>query len=163
MIICADMVKARLCETLEDIGEALSYVDYFFPNYDEACIITGKTDINEIADIFLGCGVKNVVIKTGKEGCFIKNNKQTLQIAACKNIKAIDTIGAGDNFASGFITGILDGKTLKECAEFANVTAAISVQSVGATTGVKNREQVEKLLQYTKRENSINDTNKYVY
>lgn len=163
LIICADMIKARLCETLEDIGEALSYVDYFFPNYDEACIITGKTEINEIADIFLGCGVKNIVIKTGKKGCFIKNNKQTLEIPACKNIKAIDTIGAGDNFASGFITGILDGKTLKECAEFANVTAAISVQSVGATTGVKNREQVEKLLQYTKRENSINDTNKYVY
>lgn len=159
MIICADMIKARLCETLEDIGEALSYVDYFFPNYDEACIITGKTDINEIADIFLGCGVKNVVIKTGKKGCYIKNNKQTLEIAACKNIKAIDTIGAGDNFASGFITGILDGKTLKECAEFANVTAAISVQSVGATTGVQNREQVEKLWQYTKRENSVNHTN----
>ena len=159
MIICAVMIKARLCETLEDIGEALSYVVYFFPNYDEACIITGKTDINEIADIFLGCGVKNVVIKTGKKGCYIKNNKQTLEIPACKNIKAIDTIGAGDNFASGFITGILDGKTLKECAEFANVTAAISVQSVGATTGVQNREQVEKLWQYTKRENSINHTN----
>lgn len=160
LIICADMIKPRLCETLEDIGEALSYVDYFFPNYDEACILTGKTDINEIADVFLGCGVKNVVIKTGKKGCFIKNDKQTLQVPACKNIKAIDTIGAGDNFASGFITGILDGKALKECAEFANVTAAISVQSVGATTGVKNREQVEKLLQYTKRINSINDTNK---
>lgn len=152
LIICADMIKARLCETLEDIREALSYVDYFFPNYEEACIITGKTDLNEIADIFLGCGVKNVVIKTGKKGCYIKNDKQTLQIPACKNIKAIDTIGAGDNFASGFITGILDGKTLIECAEFANVTAAISVQSVGATTGVQNREQVEKLLQVYHKE-----------
>lgn len=152
LIICADMIKARLCETLEDIREALSYVDYFFPNYEEACIITAKTELNEIADIFLGCGVKNVVIKTGKKGCYIKNNKQTLQIPACKNIKAIDTIGAGDNFASGFITGILDGKTLKECAEFANVTAAISVQSVGATTGVQNREQVEKLLQVYHKE-----------
>lgn len=147
LIICADMIKARLCETLEDIREALSYVDYFFPNYEEACIITAKTELNEIADIFLGCGVKNVVIKTGKKGCYIKNDKETLEIPACKNIKAIDTIGAGDNFASGFITGILDGKTLIECAEFANVTAAISVQSVGATTGVQNREQVEKLLQ----------------
>lgn len=152
LIICADMIKARLCETLEDIREALSYVDYFFPNYEEACIITAKTELNEIADIFLGCGVKNVVIKTGKKGCYIKNNKQTLEIPACKNIKAIDTIGAGDNFASGFITGILDGKSLQECAEFANVTAAISVQSIGATTGVQNRDQVEKLLQVYHKE-----------
>ncbi|WP_411682345.1 carbohydrate kinase family protein [Clostridium thailandense] len=152
MIICADMIKARLGETLEDIREALSYVDYFFPNYDEACLITGKTELHDIADVFLDCGIKNVVIKIGKKGCFIKNKKQTLQVSACKNIKAIDTIGAGDNFASGFITGILDGRTLEECAEFANVTAAISVQSVGATTGVKSREQVEKLLQVYRKE-----------
>lgn len=147
MIICADVIKARLGETLDDIKKALGYIDYFFPNYDEACLMTGKTELHDIADVFLDCGIKNVVIKTGKKGCFIKNRKQTLQVPACKNIKAIDTIGAGDNFASGFITGILDGKTLEECAEFANVTAGISVQSVGATTGVKNRYQVEKLLQ----------------
>lgn len=147
MIICADVIKPRLGENLEDIREALCYIDYFFPNYDEACLMTGKTEVSDIAEVFLNCGIKNVVIKTGKNGCFIKNRKQILQISACKNIKAIDTIGAGDNFASGFITGILDGKTLEECAEFANVTAGISVQSVGATTGVKDRHQVEKILQ----------------
>ncbi|WP_288627486.1 PfkB family carbohydrate kinase, partial [uncultured Citrobacter sp.] len=59
---------------------------------------------------------------------------------------AIDTIGAGDNFASGFISALLEGKSLRECALFANATAAISVLSVGATTGVKNRKLVEQLL-----------------
>ncbi|ECA1803171.1 sugar kinase, partial [Salmonella enterica subsp. enterica serovar Hadar] len=50
------------------------------------------------------------------------------------------------NFASGFIAALLEGKTLRECARFANATAAISVLSVGATTGVKNRMLVEQLL-----------------
>lgn len=146
LIICADMIKPRLKETLDDIRDALSYVDYLFPNYDEARLLTGETELTAIADRFLQCGVKTVVIKTGKHGCFIKNQEGEFVIPAIKGIRAIDTIGAGDNFASGFISGLLEGKTLIECARFANATAAISVQSVGATTGVKHRAQVEEQL-----------------
>lgn len=147
MIICADMIKARLGETLEDITEALSYVDYFFPNYEEACLLTKKTDLDEIADTLLGCGVKNVIIKIGKKGCFIKNKKERMEVPAVKNIKAIDTIGSGDNFVAGFIAAILQGKSLKECGIYGNVTAAVSVQYVGATTGVNNISQVEDMLE----------------
>jgi sugar/nucleoside kinase (ribokinase family) len=147
LIICADMIKPRLNETLEDIREALSYVDYLFPNFEEAKQLTGKTSLDEIADSFLQCGVKTVVIKTGKQGCFIKNHETRMAVPAVSGITAIDTIGAGDNFASGFISALLEGKTLRDCALFANVTAAISVLSVGATTGVKNRMLVEQLLE----------------
>lgn len=146
LIICADMIKPRLNETLNDIREALSYVDYLFPNLDEARHLTGEEEPARIADCFLACGVKNVVIKTGKKGCFIKNSTTSLTVPAVKGITAIDTIGAGDNFASGFITGLLENKSLHDCALFANATAAISVLSVGATTGVKNRQLVEQLL-----------------
>lgn len=147
MIICADMIKARLGETLDDIREALGYIDYFFPNYDEACLMTEETELEKIADKFLDCGIQHVVIKTGRKGCYIKSQDgSVLEVPAMKGITAIDTIGAGDNFASGFITAILEGKSLKECAEFANVTASISVQSIGATTGVQKREQVDERL-----------------
>lgn len=147
MIICADMIKPRLNETLDDICEALSYVDYLFPNFAEAKLLTGKETLDEIADCFLACGVKTVVIKTGKDGCFIKRGDMTMKVPAVAGITAIDTIGAGDNFASGFIAALLEGKNLRECARFANATAAISVLSVGATTGVKNRKLVEQLLE----------------
>lgn len=142
MNICADMIKPRLNETLDDICEALSYV-----NYAEAKLLTGKETLDEIADCFLACGVKTVVIKTGKDGCFIKRGDMTMKVPAVAGITAIDTIGAGDNFASGFIAALLEGKNLRECARFANATAAISVLSVGATTGVKNRKLVEQLLE----------------
>ncbi|RDT53989.1 sugar kinase [Escherichia coli] len=146
LLICADMIKPRLGETLDDIREALSYVDFLFPNYEEAKLLTGETSLDGIADSFLACGVKTVVIKTGKKGCFIKNSETRLEVPAVKGITAIDTIGAGDNFASGFICGLLEDKSLRDCALFANATAAISVLSVGATTGVKNRQLVEQLL-----------------
>lgn len=67
-------------------------------------------------------------------------------VPACKGVTAIDTIGAGDNFASGFITALLEGKELSECAVYANCTAAVSVQYTGATGGVKNREIVDNML-----------------
>lgn len=145
LIICADMIKPRLGETLDDIKGCLSFVDYIFPNFEEAKLLTGKSTAEDIADTFLACGVKYVVLKTGREGCFIKGPGVAESIPAIKGIKAIDTTGAGDNFASGFITALLDGKSIQECARFANATAAVSVQSLGATTGVQNREQVEEL------------------
>jgi sugar/nucleoside kinase (ribokinase family) len=146
LIICADMIKPRLGETLKDIQEPLGYVDYFFPNYDEACIITGKSDLEEIGDTFLACGVKNVVIKNGKKGCYIKN-KDCMAIVPTRQIEALDTIGAGDNFVAGFITALLENKSLRECGIFANMTALISIRSIGATTGVCRRGQVEEELQ----------------
>lgn len=146
MTICADMVSPRLNEKLEDIREALSYVDYFFPNFEEACGLTGETEEDKVADVLYGCGVKNVIMKIGKRGCYIRNASGSMIVPACKGVTAIDTIGAGDNFASGFISALLEGKDLRECAIYANCTVAVSVQYVGATGGVKNKQMVEDML-----------------
>lgn len=160
LIICADMVKSRLGEGLDEIREALSYVDYFFPNYDEACLMTGLKQVDDIANVFLACGVKNIVVKTGKSGCYIKNEKEHFQVPGYNKSNCIDTIGAGDNFASGFISAILEGKSLKDCGRFANAVASISVESVGATTGVQSRSQVdERFRQYLEMEEIRNEKN----
>ncbi|MGL5436203.1 MAG: carbohydrate kinase family protein [Lachnospiraceae bacterium] len=152
LILCADMVKSRFGEGLEAIRDALAYVDYFFPNYDEASLMTGKTKVEEIADVFLDCGVKNMIIKVGKRGCFIKNREKQYLVPGYPDSNCIDTIGAGDNFASGFIAALLEGKDLKECGMYANAVASISVESLGATTGVQNRAHVDERYQaYLKR------------
>ena len=149
MAICADMIKPRLGETLEDIKGALSYVDYFFPNYEEASLMTGESDVEKIADIFLGYGVKHVVVKVGKAGCLIKNIEESMLVPAYAHANCLDTIGAGDNFAAGFISALLEGKDFKTCAQFANSVASISVESRGATTGLKSRKQAdERFVKY---------------
>lgn len=94
MIICADMVSPRLDEKLEDITEALSYVDYFFPNFEEASEMTSETDEAKVADKLYACGVKNVIMKIGKRGCYIRNKDGAMIVPACKGVTAIDTIGA---------------------------------------------------------------------
>ncbi len=141
MIITADMIKPRLGETFDNFAQALSYVDYFFPNCDEARMMTGEQEIEKVAEKILSYGVKTVIIKIGKKGAYIRNQEgEEMIVPAVKGITAVDTIGAGDNFASGFIAGILEGKTLKECGEYGNVAASIAIQNIGATSGLKNRE-----------------------
>jgi sugar/nucleoside kinase (ribokinase family) len=142
LIICTDMMRSRTGEKLNSISRALHYVDYFFANYEEASFLTGLENQSCIADKILATGVKNVIIKNGKHGCYIKGANIEEKLPAYINPKPVDTIGAGDNFVAGFIYGLLNGLSLIECANFANATAAISVSAGGATTGVRSKQQV---------------------
>lgn len=151
MTICADMVSPRFGEHVGAIREALSFVDYFFPNYEEARVLTGLSDLDEVADCFLSCGVKNVVIKIGRRGAFVKNAKQRMIVPIYPKASCVDTTGAGDNFASGFLAALLEGRTLRECTEFANVTASIAIEAVGATTALQSRAQADERYEEYKR------------
>lgn len=144
-IVCADVIARNSNHRLEFFGEALQYIDYIFPNESEAAMLTGKTDVSEIADAFLRYGVGNVVIKVGEKGCIAKNAGGMYAFPAIGNC-VVDTTGAGDNFAAGFMRGLLDGKDLAGCCEFAAGTAGIAISVVGANTGVKSYQQVNQFI-----------------
>lgn len=149
-IICADVVCNNKADTLENIKDILCDIDYIFPNEDEARALTGETNLDKIADVFLDYGVKNVVIKVGKDGCFFKNASECF-LSPCIGPKGIDTTGAGDNFAAGFILAMNEGKNNRECCKFAAGVAGVACQFMGANIGVKSREQVEQFIkQYEK-------------
>lgn len=118
----------------------LPYTDIFVPNYKEASGLTGKSNPDEIATVFMEYGVKTVVIKMGIEGCYIRTKDEELVVPAFK-VDAVDTTGAGDSFVSGFITGYSKGWSLYECGRFANAVGALSVQQAGATEGIKSMEE----------------------
>jgi sugar/nucleoside kinase (ribokinase family) len=132
---------------LEQIKPCLPYLDYFIPSFEEAEMISGKSDPEEIADMLLREGVDTAVIKLGSKGCFIKNQRgKKYLLNAYKGIKAIDTTGAGDAFAAGFITGILKGWDLIKCGKFANASGAFCVRSLGAISGIKNENEILKFI-----------------
>ena len=140
--LCADMTRCKNRETLDDIREAIQYLDYLFPNYEEAKAVSGKEDLDEIADAFLDCGVSCIVIKTGADGCFIKTRTQRLVLPAYPDTHCIDTTGAGDNFAAGFLYALSEQMTLEDCGRYANAAASNAVEHVGACTGVQSLKQV---------------------
>lgn len=148
MTVCADMVPSRTGAGLDEIRDALAHVDYFFPNADEAVVLTGAKGESEAADILLETGVGTVVLKVGKRGCLVRGEGVDVVVPAFvrEDLTSIDTTGAGDNFAAGFIRALIEGKSAKECAVFANGVAAISVGALGATAGVRGKAQVEEFI-----------------
>ena len=142
LTLCADMTKRKNGETTSDMKECLSYLDYVFPNYEEASLLTGLTDWDEIADAFLNCGVKHVILKAGNKGCFIKTANERFWIPAYPNAKCIDTTGAGDTFTACFLYALNQGMSLEECGRFANAGASICIEHIGATGSITNAGQI---------------------
>lgn len=131
-IVCADMTKRKNNETVEEMAEALKYVDYLFPNAEEAMLLTGKDTVEEAAQSLYEAGVKHVVIKGGGRGCYLRSSDERGWIPAVTGVKCVDTTGAGDSFAAGFVCALSEERSFRECAQFANECGAKAVGSVGA-------------------------------
>ena len=136
--------------TLRDIGDSLSLIDYITPNEDEARWFTGKEEPEEMADVFLDSGVRNVIIKLGGKGCLMKNRERMLRLPALR-IDPVDATGAGDHFAAGLVSEILRGASPEEALRFANACGAVCTTAVGAGTALKDREQVLGFLAADRR------------
>ncbi len=140
-ILCADC-NVNPNANVNDYADSFKFIDYFFPNDGEAFHFSGTDSVEAAADFFFNMGVKNVILKTGKNGGYVKNAQGAFYFPAYYVPKVVDLTGAGDNFAAGFICGLLEGKPLKECLRFACATASIAIQTVGASTGVRSKQQV---------------------
>ncbi len=132
----------------EIIDCCMPYIDFFMPSIDEANQIAKKQTPDEIADVFFKKGIKNVIIKLGSIGAYLRKNgegKGTIY-PSYKGIKVVDTTGAGDSFCSGFLAEYARDKSLEDCVRFANATGAHSVMAKGATTGMKTYEEVKEFM-----------------
>ncbi len=145
-ILCADTKMPTYRKlALDDIREILPLIDYIFPNENEGEYYTGETEYMAMAEHFRSLGVKNVIIKTGEKGCTVSGGQDQFSMPAY-SVDAVDSTGGGDNFVAGFISALLHGGNLGECCQYGTACAAVCVQSIGATTGVKSRESVEDML-----------------
>lgn len=137
--VCWD-AKGRWGELLDC---AMPYIDYFMPSIDEAVKIAKKDTPDEISDVVMAKGVKNVVIKMGKSGSYLRlaGWEKGKFYPALKGVTAVDTTGAGDSFCSGFLAAYARGESPEYSAEFANAVGALCVTAKGATTGIRTYEE----------------------
>lgn len=127
-IICCD-TKLPLSDAIDikHLSDALPLIDYIFPNEKEAAYYTGKKTFPEMADSLRSLGIKNVIIKTGPEGCYVSGQDWKGAIPAIKVDRVVNTTGAGDSFVAGFIAGILQKLSIRECAELGLTNAAQTI------------------------------------
>lgn len=131
------------------LNELATYADVILPGISEAKILTGSDDPDKIADFYFEKGVKYVVIEMGASGAYVKRTgKEKVFIPGFKVDKVTDTVGAGDGFSVGIISGYLDGLTLEEATIRANAIGSIQVQNLGDNEGLPDRET---LLDYIEK------------
>ncbi len=121
---------------LDVLAPMLSQTDIFLPSFDEAALLTGKTDLPGIRDALSGFGFRILVVKLGARGCYLTDFATETVIPAFAGFERVDATGAGDSFVGGFLRGLLAGWDEKDAAVFANAVAGFNVAKPGATGGV---------------------------
>ena len=140
-ILLTDVTKPKNGERLSDIACLLPHIDYFLANEDEIAMLTGVKDAAENARRLIEEGANCVVIKRGKNGCLIKTNEDLLEIPAYTVEKVVDSTGAGDGFAAGFLYGLSEGYSLENCGRFGCAVASCIVETVGGSEGLESIEE----------------------
>lgn len=103
--------------------------DIVFANEEEAQAFTGKLPESAITEIASMCEI--AVVKTGKNGSLIQRGRESAKVGAI-NVSAIDTTGAGDNYAAGFLYGLTKGLSLEKCGQIAALVSGKVVEVMGA-------------------------------
>ena len=159
-ILAADMTTAKHGETVEDLADILPYVDVLFANEKEAALLAGaETCIREApqgdrkeaypgavpaagyAERFVRAGVTCAVVKQGSRGAWIQEGEKGFAIPAYPVHHAVDTTGAGDCFAAGFLWALAEGYPMERCGLFAGAVASCCVEQAGATTGITGAKE----------------------
>lgn len=115
------------------IGAVLAEADWFFPNEQELLLIAGEAEV-ESAAAKLASGGTGVVAKLGPDGGFLQRARFVARAPAL-NVNTVDTVGAGDCFAAGFLAAQQSGMTFERSLAFACVCGSLSTRFSGGTAG----------------------------
>ena len=122
-----------------------SFVDILIANEDEALAYTGHKDETR-AIRALAEDVEMAVLKVGKRGSFIACSDQIVSIQPKTGAPVIDTTGAGDLWAAGFLYGLVNGYALEQCGELGSACGYEVCQVVGANIPDEGWERIRKLV-----------------
>lgn len=132
---------------VKTINDLATRCDWFLPGLGEGKILTGLSTPEEIADYYLARGVSLVVIKLGPEGAYYKSAEGEGYVDGFKVEQVVDTVGAGDGFAVGVISAMLEKLPIVEAVKRGNAIGALAVMSPGDMDGLPTREELAKFMQ----------------
>jgi ribokinase len=120
-------------------------VDLLFVSNEEAALLTGARDPGESLARLRRAGVRDLVMKLGKQGCLILHQGVVRQVPPFA-VRPVDSTGAGDAFTAAFLQARLRGWPVAEAAVAANAAGAASVSVVGAGEKAPSLRQIGRLL-----------------
>lgn len=132
-------------EMVTQLNQLAFHANWVLPGLKEGKILTAYDKPEDIADFYLSQGVEVVVIKTGEQGAYYKTSENQQGIVPALRVKhVIDTVGAGDGFAVGVISALLEGLPLHQAVERGNFIGARAIQVIGDSEGLPTKMQLQQ-------------------
>ncbi len=132
--VALDLASFNVVEEHLDFLRDLTaeYVDIVFANEQEAAVFTGHRDpLRALDELSSYCTLP--VVKVGAEGAYLRHGDETIHTGVPTGVRCVDTTGAGDFYAAGFLTGMCENLPLRQCGTLGALVAARVIGFVGTT------------------------------
>lgn len=130
---------AAMVETLNALSR---HADWVLPGLAEGQLLTGRERPEAIADFYLERGARGVAVKLGAEGAYLATATTRRHLPGVPVARVVDTVGAGDGFAAGLISGLLEGLPAEAAVARGNAIGARVVQFPGDSEGLPTRAEL---------------------
>ena len=124
-----------------------SLADWVLPGIAEGAVLTGCDTPEGIAQAYLASGAKGVVVKLGAQGAYFATPERSGYVAGVPVVEVVDTVGAGDGFAVGVISALIEGRDMHDAVVRGNRIGALAIQVIGDSEGLPTRAELDALEQ----------------
>ncbi len=132
---------------VQTLNELASKADIVLPGTAEGKILMGSEDPKEINAFYLQHGAKAVITKCGSDGAFVSTADESYMVPGFTVDHVVDTVGAGDGFAAGVITGLMENLPLKDAVRRGTAIGAIQVTCRGDNEGLPYPDQLKAFME----------------
>lgn len=145
MLVAIDLASYNVVDDNRDRFQQIvtDYVDILFANEEEALALTGKGADEAAAILSESCEV--VVVKTGSRGSLIRRGEEIVRVNILP-VNPIDTTGAGDMYAAGFLFGYSKGESLDRCGVYGTILAGNVIEVMGAKLPAERWNSVMEVM-----------------
>ena len=133
-------------EMVTTVNALAAQADVVLPGLGEGRVLTGGRVAEDVAGFYLDLGASVVVVKLGAEGAFCADRSGLrIYVPGIAAERVVDTVGAGDGFAVGVLSGLLEGLSLETAVRRGNAIGARVVQFPGDSDGLPTRQELDSL------------------
>jgi 2-dehydro-3-deoxygluconokinase len=127
------------------INELSRFADWVLPGMEEGVFLTGESTPEGVARFYRERGARLVVVKLGAQGAYFDSDVAgTGHVAGFPVAEVVDTVGAGDGFAVGVVSALLEGRSVPDAVRRGAWIGARAVQVLGDTEGLPTRAELEQ-------------------
>lgn len=126
--------------------ELASEADILLPGIDEGMFMFGESDPDRLGQRFLELGPELVVLKVGAKGAYYFTKDEQKLVPGFNVEQVIDPVGAGDGFAAGFVSGLLDELSYENAVQRGNAVGAFVTMVNGDVEGLPDKQELQLFI-----------------